>query len=188
MKTKQYLLLIAVGMSLWMVACDQDVSTPGQPDTPTVALYPAPGQDEIQGDSSETGEKPFPETLWPTKSNLVVVPFDHEFSPIPGDEKLLPGNVYIDSSEILLLESYPVQVKLHLTGNLPTPCHQFRSQVFLPDEDNYIHVVVYSLSDPGTMCTQVLEPFDVQIALGDYTEGDFKVWVNDEQLEEFHLP
>jgi len=39
----------------------------------------------------------------------------------------LPGNpgeaAYVDSVELVFLESYPVQVRAIVGGNLPTPCH-----------------------------------------------------------------
>ena len=34
------------------------------------------------------------------------------------------GPVYLDATEILYLESFPVQVRLVLRGALPTPCHE----------------------------------------------------------------
>ena len=43
-----------------------------------------------------------------------------ERTPVPAG-----GAVYIDTADLLIMESYPVQVALHITGNLPTPCHEF---------------------------------------------------------------
>ncbi|HEU4750416.1 MAG TPA: hypothetical protein VFT54_05100, partial [Acidimicrobiia bacterium] len=41
-------------------------------------------------------------------------------STIPDDA----GPVFVETTDILLMESFPVQVVLRVTGNLPTPCHQ----------------------------------------------------------------
>jgi hypothetical protein len=73
-------------------------------------------------------------------------------------------------------------------GNLPTPCHKLRAIVSPPDDQKRIQVGVYALSDPGTMCTQVLEPFEISIPLGSFTEGVYTVWVNDESAGTFELP
>ena len=43
-----------------------------------------------------------------------------ETAPTDGEE----GPVYVDSTDILYLESFPVQVRLLVQGSLPTPCHE----------------------------------------------------------------
>jgi hypothetical protein len=100
------------------------------------------------------------------------------------------GTIYIDSSDLLVAESYPVQIFLHITGNLPTPCHEFRSQVPSPDEQNRIYVTAWSESDPNTICIQVLEPFDtnISISMEDAAEGSYTVWLNGEKVGEFNYP
>lgn len=103
----------------------------------------------------------------------------------PGD--LVRGEVMIEGSEILQLESYPVQVYLLLTGSLPTPCHILQWEVQEADSEGRILVEVYSLIDPEAICAQVLEPFEERIHLGDFTSGSFSVWVNEEKVGEFNL-
>jgi hypothetical protein len=107
---------------------------------------------------------------------------------MPGDEAMDRGSVFIDSAEVVLMESDPVQIRLLLQGNLPTPCHQLRAEVSPPDDQNRIMVDVYSLVDPEVVCTQVLEPFEAGIPLGAYVEGDFSVSVNGDQVGTFDLP
>ena len=81
----------------------------------------------------------------------------------PGDEQMPPATatipenaqrseIYIAETQLLILESYPVQVQLHLKGELPTPCHIFQAEVTEPDENNEIHVQAYTLIDPASMC------------------------------------
>jgi hypothetical protein len=100
------------------------------------------------------------------------------------------GPVFVDSSDLLIMESYPVQINLHLIGNLPTPCHQFQADVAAPDPQNQIHVRVYSLVNPAVMCTQVLQPFDesVSIPMTGVADGTYSVWVNGELVGEFTYP
>ena len=136
------------------------------------------------------GSSFFP-SLWfpqmPISSNDPTPPVQNSYDPQPGDDDLMRGSVYIDSTEILLLESYPVQVKLRIEGDLPTPCHQFRAIVSEPNEQNEFHVEFYSLVDPEVICIQVLEPFDVTLSLGSYTVGSFSVYINGEKVEEFTI-
>jgi hypothetical protein len=46
-------------------------------------------------------------------------------------------------------------------------------------------VEVYSVSEPGKVCTQVLKDFDVEIPLGSFSGGHFTVYINGELLGEF---
>jgi len=108
----------------------------------------------------------------------------HPYAPRAGDEKLMWGNVYIDSAQLLSLESYPLQFVLALAGSLPTPCNELRAVVNPPDEHNRIQVEVYSLVDPDQICIQMLKPFSVSISLGSFPTGHYTLWVNGEQAGE----
>jgi hypothetical protein len=107
------------------------------------------------------------------------------WQPQPGDTALDRGAVFLDTQEILLLESYPVQVQLHLAGATPTPCHQLRVAVAPPDAQNQIAIAVYTVVDPGQVCTQNLAPFTQNIPLGSFPGGDYTVLVNGTQIAEF---
>ena len=106
---------------------------------------------------------------------------------LEGEDEMIRGEVFIDRQEILLMESYPVQVALQVSGNLPTPCHMLRAEVSEPDSENNINVELFSLSEPGVICVQVLQPFETSIPLGSYTEGDYTVYVNGEKVSEFSI-
>ena len=94
------------------------------------------------------------------------------------------GVVFIDSTDILTLESFPLQFQLHVKGSLPTPCHQLRLVVDEPDVQKQVKVSIYSLVDPNTVCAQVLEPFEVNIPLGSFPSGTYAILVNDEKVGE----
>jgi hypothetical protein len=109
------------------------------------------------------------------------------YAPVNGDEGLQRGEVDIDSQEILILESFPPQFRLHVTGALPTPCHQLRAVVHEPNDQNQIHVEIYSVVNPNTVCIQVLEPFEASIPLGSNLEGgSYTVFVNGELVGEIN--
>lgn len=113
-------------------------------------------------------------------------PIPQPYSPQPGDVTLSRSEVYLDSTDLLVLESYPVQIMLNLKGSLPTPCHQLRVMANPPDEQNRVQVEVYSVADPARICAQVLEPLDANINLGSFPSGHYTVWVNGEMVGEFN--
>lgn len=92
----------------------------------------------------------------------------------------IEGPVFIDSTEILYLESFPVQVRLLVRGSLPTPCHEL--QWSLEDAGGAIDVTLWSVAALGQNCAQVLEPFEVSIALGSFKTADLAVVANGEQI------
>ncbi|OGO15803.1 MAG: hypothetical protein A2Z14_02720 [Chloroflexi bacterium RBG_16_48_8] len=114
----------------------------------------------------------------------------------PGDSlgtETPSGKVYkkdvtyvdFDSSEIIVLESYPVQVEVVAKGDLPTPCHEIKWEVSAPDENKAIHISIYSEVESGIFCAQFLEPFVVRIPLGDFEEVGYSVWINDYEVGGF---
>jgi hypothetical protein len=109
----------------------------------------------------------------------------------PTDENLVVGPVYLDSSNLLILESYPPKYRLVLKGNLPDPCHKQEVVVPAPDVKGIIDVHVFSLADPETICIQVLEPFEESVSLDGFPPGTYQVEVNGElvgQIEVFTPP
>jgi hypothetical protein len=107
------------------------------------------------------------------------------FVPEPADISLTRGEVIINSTDLLVMESFPPQFMLSLKGNLPTPCHHMRAAVDPPDADNKIMVDVYTVSNPDMMCAQVLQPFSETIELGTFPGGHYSVWVNGQLAGEF---
>ncbi len=125
---------------------------------------------------SPISENPVPSPL-PTEANL--------YATQPADASLTRGSVFLEAKELRILESFPLQFILHLTGSLPTPCNQLRVAVGLPDSENKVRVDVYSISDPDKICTQVIKPFEVNIPLGSFPTGKYSLWVNGEMIAEF---
>jgi hypothetical protein len=148
---------------------------PESGNNPTSA-YPAPSSDTTE----TTGETPYPGPNQPNGNNLSS-PLD----PVPGEESMTKGKVFIDSSEVKVLESDPVQAGLVLVGSLPTPCHYLRVTMTPPDAENKIALEVYSVTDPATVCVTVLQPFETTISLGSFTSGTYTIWVNGQQVGEY---
>ncbi|MGA1825129.1 MAG: protease inhibitor I42 family protein [bacterium] len=107
--------------------------------------------------------------------------------PQAGDQNLTQGTVKVTGTDVLLLESYPVQARLNIQGQLPTPCHELRAIVNEPDSENTIQIKLYAVVDPGIICIQALEFFEVTVALGNYTDGVYALVINGEKLNYFDL-
>jgi hypothetical protein len=107
------------------------------------------------------------------------------FTPVPTDSNLVRGNVFLDSTELLTLESFPLQFMLALKGSLPTPCNQLRVDISPPDPENKIVVDVYSVVEADAICAQVVEPFEENFPLGSFPAGHYTLWVNGELVAEF---
>jgi hypothetical protein len=135
-------------------------------------------------------EKPIPTSASgnpdePVSSDTATTPQPDAYQPSPADEALIQSPAYIDSAQLLTLESYPLQFMLNLEGNLPTPCHQLRIAVAAPDAENNVRVEVYSVTNPDLICTQVLAPFTVNYSLGSFPQGSYSLWVNGEKIADF---
>jgi hypothetical protein len=100
------------------------------------------------------------------------------------------GPVYVSQADLVIMESYPVQVSLHIVGDLPTPCHRFHAEVSKPDSENRIQVAIYSVANTELMCAEVLAHFEenVAIPMNGQAEGTYSVWLNGELVGEFSYP
>lgn len=112
-------------------------------------------------------------------------PIVDPFSPKPGDSNFTRGNVFISEADLVIRESYPPQISLLLSGNLPTPCHQLRVKINEPDSQNKIDIEAYSVLDSDRACIQVLEPFEEHIDMGTFLTGHYTAWLNGEMIGEF---
>jgi len=114
-----------------------------------------------------------------------------------GSESMAPGStddggmtrgpVFIDEVELVILESFPVQIELVIRGALPTPCASLEWSVEDPDAQGRIRVEAFSLQDPTIDCIQVLEEIEERLPIGSYSEGSYGVWLNGELVGEFDL-
>lgn len=120
-----------------------------------------------------------------TDPNLSETPGSPSYAPRPVDATFQRGTVFLGESQLILRESFPVQVVLALGGELPTPCHQLRAIIEPPDAENKILVEAYTVVNPDLNCIQVLRPFQEMIELGTFPGGHYTVWVNETLIGEF---
>lgn len=136
----------------------------------------------IESDVSATRPAAPTSTMVDNEPSVDEGMLDTPLNPIEGEENLVRGEAFVNSAQLLILESDPLQIKLGVEGSLPTPCHLLRAKASEPDDQNRIHVELYSLVDPETICIQVLQSFETEISLGSYPEGSYSVWLNGEQV------
>jgi len=89
--------------------------------------------------------------------------------------------VEIGSVDLLQLESYPVQLMLHVEGWLPNPCSTVGWDVEAGSPGE-LRVDLYAIADGSKACIQVLAPFEVNIPLGTAPEGDDRIFLNGSPL------
>ena len=112
---------------------------------------------------------------------LYVNDFVTEFTVPPVEPPPPPQRSYviIESVEALVLESYPMQIHLHVTGYYSSGC---QSEVFVDQwrEGNEVFVEVYQLVNPMIMCPEMLTRYDAIIPLeGGFVSGRYLIHVND---------
>lgn len=169
-------LIILMVVGLIVVGC---VRAEPEPKDPNGEPYPVP-----QPTTPPTPDDPVPVPPYPEPGDG----YDGPLLPQPGDEDLEQGEVFIDTFTLLTMESYPPQFALVMRGNLPTPCHELRALVDEPDDQNRIMIETYSVFDPEEACILVLQPFEVNISLGSFPDGEYSVYVDGELIAEFTSP
>lgn len=88
------------------------------------------------------------------------------------------GLASVDVIDILILESFPVQINVIASGNLSDPCTEI-SEVLQEKEGNTFFITIKTYRSPG-FCMQVLAPFEEIIPLEVYglPAGTYTVDVN----------
>jgi len=87
----------------------------------------------------------------------------------------------VEEIDIMILESFPVQVHLVASGYLPDPCTKIH-QITQEMEDYHFSVTITTYRSPG-VCIQIIAPFEEIIPLEVYglPAGTYMVEVNEVQ-------
>ena len=84
----------------------------------------------------------------------------------------------VEKVDALIMESYPAQISLHVTGYQPDGCI-YPVQVEQTRDGNTVSVKIYRILPPDIMCTMQLVPYDENIKLdGSFESGDYTIDVN----------
>jgi inhibitor of cysteine peptidase len=102
-------------------------------------------------------------------------------TPMPGDQggEVITGQARVEEIEILILESFPVQVNVVARGNLPDGCTTI-DQTEEKREGNTFLVTITTVRPPDRACTEALVPFEEVISLdvAGLAAGTYTVDVN----------
>lgn len=107
--------------------------------------------------------------------------------PTPGPIQQA-GEAMVESVQVQILESYPVQVQATVRGQLPDACTYIAS-VTQQREGTTLRIQLATARNPNQLCAQVLTPFEqvVRLDVAGLPPGNYNVRVN-EVSAPFQLP
>ena len=111
-------------------------------------------------------------------------------TPAPNPAPSMPASVAtVESVEVHILESMPVQVQIVVRGQLPDAGCTTIGSVEQAREGNVIRVTLVTTTDPLALCAQALTPFEHVISLdvSSLLPGKYIVNVNGVK-KSFELP
>lgn len=96
----------------------------------------------------------------------------------PQAETMIQQATIIESVEVLVLESFPMQIDLHVTGYQAHGCDA-PVQVAQSRDGSRISVEIFTELPMGVMCPAVLRAYDDTIRLeGSFEPGTYQIEVN----------
>ncbi|MBN1978594.1 MAG: hypothetical protein JW918_14445 [Anaerolineae bacterium] len=97
----------------------------------------------------------------------------------PSGDGVVKGVASVETIDILILESFPVQINVVARGNLPDGCTTI-DDVIQERDGNTFRVTITTVRPVGMVCTEALVPFEKVIALEVYglPAGVYTVDVN----------
>jgi len=97
--------------------------------------------------------------------------------------------VFVDSVQIAILESFPVQINLTLKGNKSVPCVELLPPAISKQDNLFVIVLAETQLGTGESCITVIDPFETTFALdvSGLTAGTYTVRVNGQVEDKFTL-
>ncbi|MHB8134558.1 MAG: hypothetical protein ACYDH1_10090 [Anaerolineaceae bacterium] len=102
--------------------------------------------------------EPIPSDL-PVSSDTPIAPTK------PGGWNSYQQQAYVDQIQINLMESFPLQVSVTVTGNLPDGCTTLEEIQALQVDDQTFEIRVFTNRMIDALCTQALVPFEENVNL-----------------------
>lgn len=100
--------------------------------------------------------------------------------PIDGN---VDGEVWVTGADVRIMESFPVQIMLDVTGEKPTPCHEIFWTV--DDDGEVIDIEMISQVAAEQVCAEVIEPFTIAVPLGSWAGESREIELNGEIVGSF---
>lgn len=98
------------------------------------------------------------------------------------DDEFQVEPVKIETIDVLLAESFPVQVFVEVTGQVPDPCWEPQEPV-IEQGGNRIEVEIMAERDADEVCIQAIEDYSTTLALGTLEPGTYVVVINGVEQE-----
>ncbi len=89
------------------------------------------------------------------------------------------GEAPVESVEVMILESFPLQVQLNVEGYMPDGCTEIDSTE-VEQQGNHFEVTIRTVRPADMLCTEAIEPFEMNIPLDVYglPAGEYTIDVN----------
>ncbi len=112
--------------------------------------------------------------------NNDVQPPDDDTIPEPDSGQFIYRNAAVEDIEIMILESFPVQVMVVASGYLPDGCTKINNITTVKDGNTFT-VTVTTIRPADAICTQAIVPFEETIPLNvlGLKAGTYDVKVNE---------
>ena len=85
----------------------------------------------------------------------------------PSDDGVVEGVAAVENIDILILESFPVQINVVARGDLPDGCTMI-DEAIQERDGNTFRVTITTVRPVGMVCTEALVPFEKVISLDVY--------------------
>lgn len=97
----------------------------------------------------------------------------------PENGNFIYGNATVEKINLVILESFPVQVHVIASGYLPDGCTEINN-IITSREGNTLLITITTKRPADALCTQVIRPFEKTIPLDavGLKAGIYKVVVN----------
>ena len=104
-------------------------------------------------------------------------------TPLASDANNFRSYTLIESVDVVVMESFPMQINLVVTGTQPDGC-QLPVIVTQAREGNTVTVEIYRDMPMDMICTAVLVPYEDTIRLdGGFESGSYTFHINDVVIE-----
>ena len=145
-------------LSLLAIGCSGGPGSAGDP------VPPAPSPVASNGNASP-GTTPAAggSAAAPGTDGSASTPASDSEPSVTDDEATSGGRAYVESVEVLLLKSFPLQVRVAIAGQLSDACTRLGEPRVRRDGSTF-HVELPTTREPG-MCAQMLVPFEETVAL-----------------------
>lgn len=108
---------------------------------------------------------------------VLITQEENSYAPQPEDASLIKAGIILTSLD-LSDTSQPGRTKLTILGSMPSVCNELRVKVNPPNLAYEIAIEIYSIENPNLKCENVFQQVETSILLGEYSPGQYSIWVN----------